>query len=233
MSVLGIAPNDTINPVKCTLCETRKPRRFCPGTNSQICAPCCGEARENTVDCPIGCEYLLEAREHEHYVLVDPNSIPNMDINLTEEHLQRIDPLVGLFSRMFLAAFVQTEGAVDQDMRDAIDALVKTYRTRQSGLIYDSLSENAIAASIQQKVTTALETFMKTVEEKTGSNPIREADLLGALVFWQRFSLHVNNGRRKGRAFITILFDRVGRMEREMQAQKAQPEDSGPSLVVP
>lgn len=224
-------PNDTITAVKCTLCETRKPRRFCPGVNNQICAPCCGEARENTVNCPIDCEYLLEARSHERYIDVDPASIPNRDIELTEEYLERIDPLIGLFSRFLLVASIETEGAVDQDMREAIEALVKSYRTRQSGLIYDSRPENAIAASIQQRVTTALTEFTDKVQEKTGSNPIRDADILGALIFWQRFSLHINNGRPKGRSFITILFDRVNQLNREIQA-RPEPE-SGPSLLVP
>jgi len=160
-----------------------------------------------------------------------------MDINLTEEYLERIDPLVGLFSRFLVGAYVETEGAVDQDMRDAIEALVKTYRTRQSGLIYDSMSENALAASIQQKVSAALAEFIKTVEEKTGAgNVFRDADILGALVFWQRFALHVNNGRRRGRAFITILIDRAIRMEHQMRARaaaSAADSPDGPTLVTP
>ncbi|MBL8176233.1 MAG: hypothetical protein JNK48_16260 [Bryobacterales bacterium] len=220
--------------MKCNLCETRKPRRFCPGINNQICAPCCGEARENSVACPLNCEYLLEARQHEHYVIA--GNIPNMDINLTEEHLERIDPLINLFARFLVAGFAETEGAVDGDMRDAIEGLVKTYRTRQSGLIYDSVSENAIAASVQQKVSTALAEFIKTVEEKTGAgNVFRDADILAALVFWQRFALHVNNGRPRGRAFITLLIDRAIRLERQMQARAAaaQDDDGAPALVTP
>jgi hypothetical protein len=219
--------------VKCTLCETRKPRRHCPGVDHPICAPCCGEARENTVNCPLDCEYLLEARGHERYIDVDPRSIPNMDIELTEAYLERIDPLVTLIARVLLEGFFETEGAVDQDIRDAIEALVKTYRTRQSGLIYDSISENAVAASIQQKVSASIAKFLKNVEEKTGSNPIRDADLLGALVFWQRLSLHVNNGRPRGRAFITVLLDRVNRILNQMQARAKDSSAGGPSLVVP
>ncbi len=219
--------------MKCTLCETRKPRRYCPGLNNPICAPCCGEARENTVNCPLDCEYLLEARGHERYIDVDPRSIPNMDIELTEAYLERIDPLVTLIARMLLEGFFETEGAVDQDIRDAIEALVKTYRTRQSGLIYDSISENAVAASIQQKVSASIAKFLKNVEEKTGSNSIRDADLLGALVFWQRLSLHVNNGRPRGRAFITVLLDRVSRILNQMQARATDSSAGGPSLVVP
>ena len=217
--------------MSCTICGTRKPRRFCPGVNGQICAQCCGEGRENTISCPLDCEYLLEAREHERYVEVDPATIPNRDVELTEAYLERIDPLVGLFARFLLIGAVETEGATDSDIRDAIEALVKSYRTRQSGLIYDSVSENAVAAAIQKRVADALQQFSQTVQEKIGSNPFRDADILGALVFWQRFAIQINNGRPKGRAFLTVLIERVGQLEREAAGREESPE--GPSLIVP
>ena len=49
----------------CAICETRRPRRFCPGVRGDICSICCGTEREVTVDCPLDCEFLQEARRHE------------------------------------------------------------------------------------------------------------------------------------------------------------------------
>ena len=49
----------------CAICETRRPRRFCPGVRGDICSICCGTEREVTVDCPLDCEYLQEARRHD------------------------------------------------------------------------------------------------------------------------------------------------------------------------
>ena len=49
----------------CALCETRRPRRFCPGVRGDICTLCCGSEREVSVACPLDCEYLREAHKHE------------------------------------------------------------------------------------------------------------------------------------------------------------------------
>jgi len=43
----------------------RKEKRFCPAVHGRICAQCCGEEREVTIDCPSECVYLQQAREHE------------------------------------------------------------------------------------------------------------------------------------------------------------------------
>src|ERR1035438_5807441 len=53
------------NGVSCTICEQRKEKRFCPAVHGRICAQCCGEQREVTLDCPSECPYLQQAREHE------------------------------------------------------------------------------------------------------------------------------------------------------------------------
>ena len=49
----------------CAICQIRRPRRFCPGVRGDICSLCCGTEREVTVNCPLDCEYLQEARKHE------------------------------------------------------------------------------------------------------------------------------------------------------------------------
>jgi hypothetical protein len=52
----------------------RKEKRFCPAVHGRICAQCCGEEREVTIDCPSECAYLRQAREHEK-----PRSIADVD----------------------------------------------------------------------------------------------------------------------------------------------------------
>ena len=51
--------------MKCHICDTRKPRRHCPGVNGEICSICCGNEREVSISCPLDCPYLVEARLHE------------------------------------------------------------------------------------------------------------------------------------------------------------------------
>ena len=65
--------------MKCVICEERKPRRHCPGVRGEICHTCCGQERENTVDCPLDCAYLREARVREKAAEVNPAGIPFSD----------------------------------------------------------------------------------------------------------------------------------------------------------
>ena len=51
--------------MSCAICGIRKERRFCPAVHGRICPQCCGENREVTLDCPLDCHYLRQAREHE------------------------------------------------------------------------------------------------------------------------------------------------------------------------
>ena len=60
--------------VSCAICQIRKEKRFCPALHDRICAQCCGEAREVTLDCPSDCVYLQQARLHEK-----PRSPENLD----------------------------------------------------------------------------------------------------------------------------------------------------------
>jgi len=44
------------------------------------------------------------------------------------------------------------------------------------------------------------------VAKRSASHSIRDKDILGGLVFWQRMEYQRNNGRRKGRAFTESLY---------------------------
>lgn len=192
--------------VNCHLCESRPPRRACPALGRDICAPCCGQEREVTVDCPLECEFLRDAREHEKLPPVDAKNLPNPDIELTDQFLQQQQPLAIVTGRLLLVAAMETPGAVDLDMRDAFDALTRTYRTADTGLVYESRPTNGIAAAVVDRFQQEVRQFREHVAQSTGAHTVRDKDLLGVLVFWQRMEWQRNNGRRKGRAFIESLF---------------------------
>lgn len=201
-------PDDTIKAMqraKCHLCETRPPRRACPALGRDICAVCCGEHREESVDCPLDCPHLREARRHEKPPARDPQTLPHPDIEVTERFLAENEHLVVLAGRLLVVAALQTPGAVDSDLRDALESLARTYRSASSGLIYESRPANRIAESIVERFQKEMADFRERVAERTGVHSIRDQDLLGALVFWQRMEWQGNNGRRKGRAFIDSL----------------------------
>jgi hypothetical protein len=188
--------------MKCTICGIRKPRRHCPGVNGDICSICCGNEREVTVNCPLDCEYLVEARLHEKFPA--PEQIPNLDIKVSEEFLRDHEPLLIFLGAKLLEASLDTAGAVDSDVREALDSLIRTYRTLQTGLYYESRPANLVAAAIQQKMQDGIQELRKQLTEK-GATSLRDAEILGVLVFLERVGLHQNNGRPKGRAYIDHL----------------------------
>jgi hypothetical protein len=157
------------------------------------------------VDCPLECEYLRQAREHERPAPLDPAAIPNPDIRVTQEFLQKNQYLVEAAGQILADAALRTPGAVDFDMREALESLVRSYRTLQSGIIYESLPANPLAASIHRLTQDALAAFRRAETQRRGMARTRDADVLGVLVFFQRIEYDRNNGRRRGRAFVDML----------------------------
>jgi hypothetical protein len=190
--------------MKCKICNTRKPRRYCPGVSGEICSLCCGNEREVTVSCPLDCPYLVEARRHEKPRDLNPDEIPNRDVQVTEQFLREHEPLLIFFSSRLLEASLAAPGAVDSDVRDALQSLIRTYRTLQSGLYYETRPSNLIAAGIHQRMQESIDALRKELAEKNAT-PMRDAEILGTLVFIERVELNQNNGRPRSRAFIDYL----------------------------
>ncbi len=189
----------------CAICETRRPKRFCPGVRGDICTICCGTEREITVTCPLDCEFLLEARLHEKPREFDRAEIPNLDVRVTEEFLESNQGLLFFVAQNLGAAAMGTADVVDADVREALDALVRTYRTMQSGVYYESVPSNPLAAALYGAVQSAVARFREEEHRETGLSRTRDADVLGLLVFLQRLAFGRDNGRRKGRAFVQFL----------------------------
>ena len=191
--------------MKCRLCEMRKPRRYCPGVSGDICSICCGDKREVTVDCPLDCPYLAEARLHEKLIEIVPEEVPNRDIRVPEEFLRDHEPLLIFLGAKILEAALATRGAADSDVREALESMIRTLRTLQSGLYYETKPDNPVAASVQQKVQEGVEALRKELSEK-GAPALRDAEILGTLVFLQHLAIARNNGRLHGRAYLSYLY---------------------------
>ena len=191
--------------MSCAICHVRKPRRYCPGVHGEICTLCCGDQREVTVDCPLDCEYLQEAHKHEHSTPANPDQFPNQDIRVREDFLEEHEVLLAATARCVLRAALETPGAADNDVRDALDALIRTYRTLQSGVYYETRPVNALAAQICDGFQAGMEEFRRHEREEAGMVRTRDVDVLVVLAFLERLELDRHNGRPRGRAFLDFL----------------------------
>ena len=176
-----------------------------------ICAICCGTEREVSISCPLDCVYLREARVHEskskhdHEEHAKPQPMPHPDVPLTEDFLDRHTDLLAFCGTSLLQASLETPGAVDQDAVDALEALIRTQRTLESGLVYQTRAADRVAAAIQARMETAFEDYQRRRHEREGLAGYRTVEILGVLVFLLRLSSRVVNGRPRGRAFIDYL----------------------------
>jgi hypothetical protein len=157
------------------------------------------------VTCPLDCEHLREARRHDKPVPLNPAQLPHREIEVTEKFLADNEELLIFLGRTLGMAALETAGAADFDVRSALDALIRTYVTLQSGVYYETRPDNALANRLYDAVLEGVAEFRRSERERTGLPKTRDADVLGLLVFFERLELDRNNGRPRGRAFIDLL----------------------------
>jgi hypothetical protein len=207
----------------CPICEKRKAKRHCPAKGTQICSRCCGTEREATIDCPFDCRYLQEARQHDYTGGIDPKDFPHKEIRIDEAFLKDHSELIDTCGRELLAGALAIPGAADLDVRGALEALVQTYKTLESGLYYDTRPDSAFARRIVDHAQQAVKAFREREAQQTGFARTRDNDLLRIWVFLYRMALDRDNGRAKGKAFLDFLRQHFGPL---LPA-------SEPSLIIP
>jgi len=190
----------------CSLCDARKAKRFCPAVRSEICPQCCGQEREETLDCPLDCPFLIEARQREKRAGIDPEKFPYKDIRVSETFLRQNEDLLTALGRFVAAAAAQTPGVADSDAREALDALARTYKSLQSGVYYQTMPGSGPAQGMVAQIQEMLQQFRAAETERTGVTRIRDVDVLGLLVFLLRMAMDEDNGRKRGRRFLTSLY---------------------------
>ena len=216
--------------MSCAICEKRKEKRFCPAVHGRICAQCCGEQREVTLDCPSDCVYLQQAREHEK-----PRSLQDLDqallfpqVEIGDQFLYEHEHLiVGLTFALAKCARAD-RGINDADLIAALGAITKTHETlTNSGLLYEapttSLSQQAVAAEVQKM----LKEYREAEQKHLGYSRLKESDVLKALVFLSRMGYARTSGRPKARAFVDFVLAQFP----EQPAIVA--EEAGSRLIVP
>jgi hypothetical protein len=218
--------------VSCAICEKRKEKRFCPAIHGRICAQCCGEQREVTLDCPGDCVYLQQAREHE-------KSRPLQDLDqatvfsqveIGDQFLYEHEHLI-LGLTYALAKSARADRLIkDTDLIAALAAMAKTQETlANSGLHY----ETPIASLSQQAVVVEVHTMVKEYREAEqkhlGYSRLHDSDVLRGLVFLLRLGHARTSGRPKSRAFVDFVLAQFP----EKQSAVAAPAEAGSRIIVP
>jgi hypothetical protein len=218
--------------LSCSICETRKEKRFCPALHGRICPQCCGEQREVTLDCPSDCTYLQQARAHERprsAGQIDPAAL-FLKVEVPDQFLyEREHLLLGL--TFALAKAARSDRSLhDADLIATLSALCTSYqRLVDSGLHY----EQAIPSLPQQRVAAEVETMLKefrAAEQKhMGYSTLHDSDVLKALVFLVRLEYGRTSGRPKARSFVEFLLAQFP----EKESSVVTPQEAGSRIIVP
>ena len=218
--------------VSCAICEIRKEKRFCPAVHGRICPQCCGEQREVTLDCPLDCPYLRQAREHEKPRAADQIDPAGLFLQIAvsdqfmyeKEHL-----LMGLTCALAKAARAD-RSLHDQDLIATLTMLASSYERRvNSGLHY----EQPLTSESQRRAAAEVETMVKEYREAeqkhVGYSSLHDSDVLKALVFLLRLSYGRTSGRPKSRALVEFLFAQFP----EKESAVVTPQEAGSRIILP
>lgn len=197
--------------MSCPICHLRKEKRFCPALHDRICAQCCGEQREVTLDCPSECPYLQQARQHEkprEFGSPLPDELfPAVEIS--SDFLARHEPLLAGIAQTLARITRSDRNLHDRDLMGAVANLAKSYQTLvASGLVYQETTPNPAQQAIIAVLTELLREFREVEAKHLGYTSLKDRDVLKVLVFTLRWVYMQTSGRPLSRGFIDFLHER-------------------------
>lgn len=175
------------------------------------------------MECPLDCEYLQQAHEFEK-PQAPRAELPHRGIEITAEFLEEHEELLTMLSAAVAMAAAETPGAVDSDVRVALAALSQTYITLEKGVVYAHTPQNPLAANVFRLVQVTIEQFQQ-MDASRGGHRTRNRELLRLLVFLERVAIDRDNGRPRGRAFLSML--------RRLHTREVAPPATSSMLLLP
>ncbi|MBZ5499303.1 MAG: hypothetical protein LAP85_23135 [Acidobacteriia bacterium] len=211
--------------MKCIVCNQRKGRRSCPAKQAAICPQCCGEKRILEIDCPESCEYLKIGRNHEanqeglrHYRAADPLEQGKRARILADFEMVFVD-----LQTLIAAARQSMRDLTDADVAEALDCLLKTLRTEERGVLYETTTGNLRADGLRRQFSSLIESYRYPKEADHPRIHLKDAieclDVLRAVV-----ASHVEAGP-SSLSFVEFLVRHLPRSARVGPAQ--------PSIIIP
>jgi hypothetical protein len=183
---------------KCAICEARPGKRYCTARGEDICPQCCAREREITINCPVSCSYLRDARRHEKKELNEA-LMPHRDVQIDTEFIKRAEMVLMLMAAFFNKAMQPVPNVTDREAREALDALVAGFRNGT-----EVVPQGAVAAGILERFREKMSAFISELKERE-SGPFADQVFLGVAVFMARVAYGYDNGRPNCRAYVHYL----------------------------
>jgi len=205
--------------LNCPICEKRKVARYCPAKGEKICAVCCGREREVTISCLPECAYLVAAHryEDEHKRTLPPDT-PFLEERIPQEILYSHQQLMAALAFQMAKFAANKPSAADPDALAALAALAATYKTLQSGLLYEKAPEIPVQRDLYLALSQLLTEIKGQAAESGNAAALKDLAIFQVIVFLYRMGLRRSNGRPRSRRFIEFLrgqFPQADELKRE------------------
>jgi hypothetical protein len=210
--------------MKCVLCDQRKAKRFCPAKNTSICPNCCGEKRVLEIRCPETCEYLKSGRSRDmaeyvkHFRNMDQATFEK-NKRIMNEHQDVVAHLESIVSKERL----QSHSLTDQDLRQALDTLLETYRTEDKGILYERTSDDLRIDGLRRELRKVIESYRNPEgENNKGIVNVQQTRLplqsaIGCLEFMRSMAVNFMAEKHASLSYVDILA-RIIPAEEEIQS---------------
>jgi len=205
--------------LNCPICERRKAARYCPAKGEKICAVCCGREREVTINCAPDCAYLLAAHRYEdEHKRALPGDARLLEERIPQDILYTHQQLLAALAFQ-IAKFANTApSAADPDVLRSLAALAGTYKTLQSGLLYEQIPDIPVQRDLYLSLAQFLSEVKQKAAESGNSGALKDLAIFQVIIFLYRMGLLRSNGRPRSRRFIEFLrsqFPQAEELKRE------------------
>ncbi len=207
----------------CPLCSQRSGKRFCPAKDTKICGVCCGQKREIEIDCPSACPYLKASRSYESEKPIPDPEVAAKARDLDPEFIEQFHPVLDGLTLAILEERANSSWLVDNDVIEALKALIATLNTLSSGIYYESLPDGPIRISLFRRLKELLDELMKA--DPSAEGRILKVSEATKILEFLLFVAQANSSvRPKSRRYLDWVGDRFG-------ARSNAPQSSG--LIIP
>src|SRR5262249_31401341 len=136
----------------------------------KICAVCCGEQREVTIDCTSECSYLVAAHryEDEHRQPI-PQDTPLLDMEMPRDLVYTQQKLIAALAFSVAKFWTTHPLTTHPDVLAALQALAETYRTMLSGIFYEKPPDASLPRELYGATGAMLAELQKQQAERGGS----------------------------------------------------------------
>ena len=206
---------------KCPLCSRRVAKRHCPAKATKICSVCCGTKREVEIDCPSDCTHLQKGRFYEASRQVQQRSV-TPPREFSPQFLRKHATAITVIAVAVLEERAQIPAMVDQEARDAFEALKATMKTLSAGIYYETLPEGSSASiALFRRVQSALEHLMQP--QGPAHDALRVSDVPELLDFMIATAQTHSSGRPRSRQYLDWLAVMVPVPERDAPSRLIVP----------